>query len=165
MIGSNMMSIFGVLGGRYVAHDDCIGRREQTWQKDARLRNEWLLRFDDVKDYEIIQDVREDRKNGHGVAKSIIGGAIFGAPGAIVGAVSGKNKQVSKIYQLQFVVQTYDHGKYLIDLLDAFSVNMALGVKYNSSKYYDIKRAYDYLVNWLEKAKAANSNNIADQWN
>ena len=159
------MSIFGVLGGRYVTHDDCIGRRARTWLEDERLRNEWLLRFDDVKDYEVVQDVQEDKKSGHGVAKSIVGGAIFGAPGAIVGAVSGRNKEVSKIMKLQFIVQTYDHGKYLIDLLDAFNVNMALGVKYKSSKYYDVEQGYDYLVNWLEQAKAANSNNVADQWN
>lgn len=58
------------------------------------MKPKYLIKFCDLKGFSFFEDDREVTKNG-GVTRAIAGGLIFGGPGAIVGAMTGKSKDIS----------------------------------------------------------------------
>lgn len=67
--------------------------------------------FNDIVDYELVVDGESYTKGGASIGRALVGGAIFGAAGAIIGGSTGKRKQkevIKKMYIKISLKHTYD---------------------------------------------------------
>ena len=78
------------------------------------IKKKIYLNKKNVESYEAI-DVATGKSMSSGIAKGLIGGAVFGGIGAIAGAASAKNKSVHTV-----AVYFKDGKKILIDLDDSY---------------------------------------------
>lgn len=65
-----------------------------------------IYSYDDILDYELIEDEKSIIKGGNG--KALIGGMLFGAPGAVVGGVTAKKKIEQRCTKLQVKITIKD---------------------------------------------------------
>lgn len=84
--------------GLYLKIDD----NNKTWivpmKKNYVERNVTVFKFDEIIDYEQIEDGETLTKGGLGSA--VIGGALLGGVGAVVGGVTGKKKSKTVVNQM-----------------------------------------------------------------
>lgn len=67
--------------------------------------------FDNIVDYELVVDGESYTKGGASIGRALIGGAIFGGAGAIIGGSTGKRKQnevIKKMYIKISLKHPYD---------------------------------------------------------
>ena len=74
------------------------------------LTRAFALNTDTVESYEVLN---EEQKQSGSIGRGIVGGTLFGTAGAVVGAMSGKSRQ---LYQV--AVYYRDGGKSLIEMDD-----------------------------------------------
>ncbi len=68
--------------------------------------------FDNLIDYELVVDGESYTKGGANIGRALVGGAIFGAAGAIIGGTTGKRKQkeiIKKMYIKISLKHSYDN--------------------------------------------------------
>lgn len=89
--------------------------------------NDWY-QFDDLLSYELMED--DSIVTSGGVGQALIGGAIFGAAGAIAGGITGKRVQKKKIESLyiKITLNTFNSPCLLIPLITK-------PIKTNSKEY------------------------------
>lgn len=84
--------------GLYLKIDD----NNKTWivpiKKNYVERNVTVFNFDEIIDYELIEDGETISKGGLGGA--VVGGALLGGVGAAVGGVTGKKKNKTIVNQM-----------------------------------------------------------------
>lgn len=61
------------------------------------------VRYEDIIGYEFVEDGETVVKGG-GIGRAVVGGALFGGAGAVVGAVTGKREQKAVCSKLQVIV-------------------------------------------------------------
>ena len=59
--------------------------------------SEVILSLDKITDSKTTSEKIEVDKHGHPLARAVVGGAVFGAAGAVVGAISAKDKTKTKV--------------------------------------------------------------------
>lgn len=59
-----------------------------------------ILSFDDLIDFELIEDGKSVVKSSGGLGRAIVGGILFGGAGAITGAATAKRKEVPMVSNL-----------------------------------------------------------------
>lgn len=83
-----------------------------------------VFHVNDLVDYELVENNTSITKGGVSIGRALVGGALFGGVGAIVGGVTGKKKQTSNCTSLYIKISTSDINISLvkIDLLAGLSI-------------------------------------------
>lgn len=91
---SKMMAV-GTLGMSTIAEKAITGGKQHVGQ------NKWF-QFSDLLSYEFLED--DAVVISGGVGQALIGGAVFGAAGAIAGGITGKRVQKKRVDSLQIKI-------------------------------------------------------------
>lgn len=86
----------------------------------GKIINPIIFTFDDILNYELLEDGETIRKGSLG--KAVVGGAVFGIAGAIVGGASGKNKTIINKLEIKIVTKKMIRPDVYIYLLTMGSV-------------------------------------------
>lgn len=102
-----------------------------------------VFEVDKVVSYELVEDGRT--VTGGGLGASVAGGVLFGGAGAIVGAITGKKKDKSKVDKVQIKLNTsdLDNPVIYIDLL-------LTTVKRTSTLYSNAIKEADIIISSLD---------------
>lgn len=102
---------------------DCNGllidKESKKWAVATGLKNEKALihDFKELVDYKLVENGIEYKSSG-GVLRAVVGGALFGAAGAVVGASTSKQKQrITTLYVL-ITTSNFDRPTEKITLYD-----------------------------------------------
>jgi len=111
-----------------------------------------IYRFEDIIDYEIIENGESIRKGGLGSA--VVGGLLFGGAGAIVGGVVGKKKNVESVNQLKVKITVNDsmNPVWYIDLISSATKSNSWIYKTYSSVAQEIISALAFMENRVQKS-------------
>lgn len=86
-----------------------------------KLTDQWLkvFRFDEVVDYEVIQDGHVETQGALSLKRAAVGGVLLAGVGAFAGGLSGKRKSETIVSELKFVLKMtgIHEGVYTINLL------------------------------------------------
>lgn len=137
--------------GDYIKADDS----HQWWYTLGGSPNGIVFNYSDIIDYEIIENgsvISETKaKNGSGLGRAIVGGAIMGPAGAIVGAATKKKKQVTtekEILTSLIVRVTLDNANFpTVDI----KMSIPYTVPMNSILHTGIRKDAEKVVALLRK--------------
>lgn len=82
-------------------------------------KNPTIYNFSDISSYELIEDDEVILKSG-GLGRALVGGALFGGAGAIVGGVTAKRKskkQINKLY-IKITLNDFTNPVIMIKIID-----------------------------------------------
>lgn len=85
-------------------------KKKQILEKKSLLRDPRVINYSDIISYRVNQQGHDERKH-HGITRAIIGGALAGGVGAIVGATT-EHKQTDYIDHLGLVVNLKDGSNF-----------------------------------------------------
>lgn len=85
-------------------------KKKQILEKKDLLRDPRVINYSDIISYRVNQQGHDERKH-HGITRAIIGGALAGGGGAVVGAATG-HKQTDYIDHLGLVVNLKDGSNF-----------------------------------------------------
>ena len=88
-------------------------------------------RFDQIVGYDVVENGGSVTKGG-GIGGAVVGGALFGTAGAIVGGLSGKQQDV--VTDMSFVIQLRD-AEWPIDTITLHHSSEKNGIKKSSATY------------------------------
>ncbi|EAE3174230.1 DUF4428 domain-containing protein [Listeria monocytogenes] len=104
----------------------------------------------DVTGYEIVEN--SEIKTSGGLGRAALGGILFGGPGAVVGAVTGrKNKEAVKTLQIQIKLNSEANPVAYIDLLNSKTKKQTLRYDAAVKKADYILASLDIILKKLEK--------------
>ena len=119
-----------------------------------------IYSYDGILDYELLEDGNSISKGG--VGRAIVGGALFGGAGAIVGASTGHQyKKTCSLLQIKITMNNMDSPTVYVNFID-------FEIRKDSSTY---KRLFAQaqetmsLLNIIAQSKQSNSDDIAVQQN
>lgn len=92
------------VGGMYFREDCRMGRWYVSYEKNPQ--NPTLYRYDEIADFRLVED--GDTITSGGLGRAVVGGALFGGTGAIVGAVTGGKVSKKIINTLDVVITLKD---------------------------------------------------------
>lgn len=127
-------------------------------QQIALKENEgpiYTFPYQDIMGCEILEDGNVTYRKSSTIGRSIVGGAIAGAPGAIIGGLSGKRKENKKIKNLDFKVVVKDTQKpnFVIRFYDAWEqtghTKESVKVK-DSVDSPELQKSLDDLKEWRD---------------
>lgn len=101
--------------GSYVSFDD----NKKKWAIPGPLGAilpQNLYDYSDVIEMELIEDGRTVNKGG--IGRALVGGALFGGAGAVVGAVTRKSKDVCKNLQVKVTVRDMNNPSVFITFIN-----------------------------------------------
>lgn len=101
--------------GSYVYYDD----NKKKWAIPGpfgAILPQNLYDYSDVVSMELLEDGRTINKGG--IGRAIVGGALFGGAGAVVGAVTRKSKDVCKNLQVKVTVRDMNNPTVLITFIN-----------------------------------------------
>lgn len=110
------------------------------------------LKLSDITDCEIIED-GISYKPDHGVLRAVVGGALFGGTGAIIGAMTSSTSE--SISRLEIVIHTSNPI-----LMKAKVVLISTPTKRNSSLYQTSKRTAESIISCLDRLSGFSSRKI-----
>lgn len=87
----------------------------ETPQFRFKPENFTLFRYDQIVDYELIEDGESVAKGG--IGRAAIGGLLFGSTGAIVGSTSRKQKAFCNLMQIKLTVKDYEKPAFFIEII------------------------------------------------
>lgn len=70
-----------------------VDTANKTWRIPGLLGGTDMLPYSAILDYELLEDGSSVTKGGASIGRAVVGGAIFGPAGLIIGGVTGKRKQ------------------------------------------------------------------------
>ena len=112
-------------------------------------KNPPVYRFDEIADYEILEDGESIAKGGLG--RAVAGGILFGGVGSIVGAATGgkKSKSVIREMKLRISLTNKYNNQILVDLVPPGIAAKQGLVLYNSYKKVEneFKSLLDFMCN------------------
>lgn len=88
------------IGGMYFRDDNQMKRWYVSDQKTPH--NPTLYRYDEIADFKIQED--GDTITSGGLGRALVGGALFGGVGAVVGAVTGRKKTKKIVSSLNVII-------------------------------------------------------------
>ncbi|WP_079709961.1 hypothetical protein [Paraliobacillus ryukyuensis] len=79
----------------------------------GKLKEEHLINYDNIVDFELIEDGESLAKGG--IGRALVGGALFGGAGAIVGGITGrKNESYCRDMKIKLTINNNDDAvKYI----------------------------------------------------
>lgn len=126
-----------------------------------KKKSYYVFKYDEIVNFEVIEDGTTVTKGGLG--KALIGGAVFGLPGAIVGASSKKTKQVCTKLEVLVTLTNPDTPIRYIRLLENEYKKSSLTYMDASRNVQKIISKFQIIVNQLEQEKSIKSMNVATQ--
>lgn len=92
--------------GNYLKIDD----NNKQWQiSDGAFGSAGSIRsYDSIIDYELIEDGSTLTKGGVSIGRAVVGGALFGETGAVLGGISGKTKTIPLCTNLKIKITLND---------------------------------------------------------
>lgn len=84
--------------GEYIRFDDI-----HNFATVGKGDNERLFRYEDILNFDLLENDSVSVSSG-GVGRAVVGGALFGSAGAIVGGSTGKKKTVGKCLSLKLKI-------------------------------------------------------------
>lgn len=129
---SKMMAV-GTLGMSVIAEKAISGNKQHVGQ------NKWF-QFSDLLSYEFLED--DAVVVSGGVGQALIGGAVFGAAGAIAGGITGKRVQKKRVdsLQIKITLNSFDYPCVLVPIISK-------PTKTNSKEYHEaMKEAHQILA-------------------
>ena len=70
-----------------------INTANKTWSIPGIFGGTGMIPYSAILDYELLEDGTSVTKGGASIGRAIVGGAVFGPVGLIIGGVTGKRKQ------------------------------------------------------------------------
>lgn len=138
--------------GGYIWFDD-----EHKWfviptgTFSPKIDNSYVFKYDEILDYEVLEDGTSITKGGFG--KAIIGGAIFGLAGAIAGGTSKKTKQVCTKLQIKITTRNIDRPVNYITLINTEFKKEGFIYKTVSKNVQDILSKIQIIIDQIETEK------------
>lgn len=112
------------------------------------MKPKYLLRFDNIISFSIIQDNKEVLKN-NGVKRALAGGILFGPTAAIVGAITGSEKSISYVSNLWIKIDL--DGKDTERNFVNIPLIVARKTPTNSDKYKSIATSVERILEFLSE--------------
>ncbi|WP_369118163.1 hypothetical protein [Enterococcus thailandicus] len=84
---------------------------EKTKQWCFKKKKKVVYSQDSLLSFEYKEDDYSLTKGGASIGKAMVGGALFGGVGAVVGGVTGKKKTKDKVKSMQLVITFRDNAK------------------------------------------------------
>lgn len=146
--------------GLYLKIDD----NNKTWivplKKNYIEKNVTVFKFDEIIDYELIEDGETITKGGLGSA--VVGGALLGGVGAVVGGVTGKKKNKTVVNQMYIRISLNNKYVKQVTIKMIESEVKKNGFTYNLCKESANKiiSLFDYMSNQTQNV-INNSNNVS----
>lgn len=97
-----------------------INEYDKTWtipddSFSTKISN--IYRYSDILDFELIENEHSESKIG--LTGAAIGGVLFGGAGAIIGANTGKTKEVCHKLQIKITLNDFSNSTLFITLIDS----------------------------------------------
>lgn len=142
--------------GNAIAFDDENKLIMISPKKHARVYD-----YNHISSFELLED--GEIVTSGGLGRALVGGALFGGTGAIVGGVTGNRKNKEKISSLRIKLSLKDIN-YPVDYVDFLSMNTKRGsliykVAYNEAQ--ECLSALQYICDQEKSTKQHNSSNSA----
>ena len=109
---NKMLPIFQKEATATFSHYIFDDKRQQILEKKCFLSDPRFINYSDIISYEVNQSGHTEKKH-HGITRAIVGGAIAGGAGAIVGATTG-GKQNDYINHLGLIITLKDGSDFEI---------------------------------------------------
>ncbi|HHD2752250.1 TPA: SHOCT domain-containing protein [Clostridium perfringens] len=100
-----------------------INESEKKWIAPLGIsngkKNPTIYNFSDISSYELIEDDEVILKSG-GLGRALVGGALFGGAGAIIGGITAKRKskkQINKLY-IKITLNDFNNPVIIIKIID-----------------------------------------------
>lgn len=110
------------------------------------MKPKHLAKFSEIESYSVFENGKELTKRS-GVGRAMVGGALFGGTGAIVGALTGKEKDASyvNLLSVEIALRSNDNKK------NVLNIPLITGkVKTNSVLYKEATRKVDEILIGLD---------------
>lgn len=132
----------------------------------SSINNSYVFKYDEIIDYEVLEDGVSITKGGLG--KALIGGALFGLAGAIVGGTSKRTKEICNKLEIKVTTRNPDNPVVYLNLINTEFKKNGLVYKQASKSVQDILSKFQIVIDELERekgiAKEAVSNvSVADE--
>lgn len=98
---------------------DNVDKRIMFYYKLLKDEKIEVWNYSDVSRYSPIESGHSEQKKKHTIARAATGGILFGGAGAVVGAMSGKNKSYDIIDDLGIIVYMKDNTSYVVKFISA----------------------------------------------
>lgn len=99
------------LKGTFVAFDDERSKLA-ILPTIGKVKEEHLINYSDIVDFELIEDGESVAKGG--IGRALVGGALFGGAGAIVGGITGrKNVSYCRDLKIKLTVNSGNPVRYI----------------------------------------------------
>lgn len=125
-------------------------KRQQILQKKAFLSDPRFINYSDIISYKVNQSGHDEEKH-HGIMRALVGGALAGGVGAIVGATTG-GKQYDYIDHLGLIVTLKDGSDFEIVFIRKIEQEKA-----NSSLARDDIQELNALISMIDAIIAKNN--------
>lgn len=106
------------------------------------INNSYVFSYSSILNFELLEDGNTISKGGTG--RAVVGGALFGGVGAIVGATTGSKKSQTICTKLQIKITTNNQDRPL------FYINFINGVEYKKNSFL-YKQLFDNAQSILSK--------------
>lgn len=126
--------------------------------------NPKIYNFDDIVGFELLEDGDSITKGG--IGRAIVGGALLGGVGAIVGGVTGKKKTKSVVNSLRVKITVNDTSKptIYVNLLNSKTKTNSFIYKVSYTSAQEILSMLSVITeNQNEKEDKENSTSVADE--
>lgn len=126
--------------------------------------NPKIYRFDDIVGFELLEDGDSVTKGGLG--RALVGGALLGGVGAIVGGVTGKKKTKSVVNSLKVKITVNDTSNptVYVNLLNSKTKTNSFVYKVSYSSAQEILSMLSVITeNQNEKENKENTTSVADE--
>lgn len=113
-----------------------------------------VYRFDQLNTYELLENGSAVTSGGLGIGRAIVGGALLGGVGAILGGVTKKKKQKNFVESLKILV-TFKNHKQVSTTIDFIKKKQEKDKKYEKVLLVaqETLSGFDYIINTLESGK------------
>jgi len=129
------------------------------------LDNSYVFKYDEIINFEVLEDSITVTKGGLG--KALVGGAIFGLAGAIVGGTSKRSNDVCNKLEIKITTRNHDKPVIYINLIDTEFKKNGWVYKTASKIVQEIISKLQIIMDELEQEKVINKENsntsVADE--
>lgn len=125
----------------------------------SSINNSYVFRYDEIIDYEVLEDGTSVTKGGLG--KALIGGALFGLAGAIAGGTSKKTKEICNKLEIKVTTRNQDNPVVYINLINTEFKKNSLVYKQASKCVQDILSKFQIVIDEIEREKGIEKESVS----
>lgn len=134
----------------YKKHTICVDQNKKLWYyaTNSKLVNPPIFKFNELADFELIEDGGTIIKSKGGVGRAVAGGLLFGGVGAIVGSTTSKKESNSLVHDLKITIYIGNryHNKIVIPFISYLGKG---GYKKEDYIYKQSKKASTQFISLL----------------